>query len=242
MSINLIVAMDENNGIGKDGTMPWPPNKEDLAQFRNKTMGGIVVMGRKTYESIPCTLSGRYVIVLSRTPDPEMLKCGEDGVVVDSLEAVMNILLMDRTKRDVWIAGGWQIYRMFSPFVQYVHITKIDGVYDCDTFFDFNKCSMPVITNKHQFDIWWFVWRIPIADYTHVLYRNEYGTAWGICNSKGKLILMSFGGTPAIALFPTYEKAKEKLDLLPPNKGYYTKLTSTLYTSHEKHAIEFYTN
>ena len=132
--INLIVATDLNNAIGKNGKMPWGFVKADLLYFKKVTMGHPVIMGRKTWESLPESLKplpGRTNIVVSKnTP------CGiRDGVYyVISIEDALKIALV--LDPDPFIIGGGQIYEQALPFVERVFITRIIEHFDnCDVFF-----------------------------------------------------------------------------------------------------------
>lgn len=120
-AIRIIVAADPNGLIGirvfatraKDGTrippqdkMPWH-YKEDLKRFKRTTMGGTLMMGRRTWESLPGKLPGRDHIILTRDtfyePEPN------DVVVANNLEDAFRFA---NVEADVWIAGGAQIYRL----------------------------------------------------------------------------------------------------------------------------------
>lgn len=127
--IILIVAHDRARGIGKDNSIPWLGKvSNDMKHFIRVTMGNLVVMGRKTYESIGKPLRGRRNIVLSRTL-PE-----QEGItVVRDYEDLLRFT--HNTSRDVYVIGGMEIYRLFLKYADEVIVTEIDGIYDCDTFF-----------------------------------------------------------------------------------------------------------
>jgi len=133
--INIIVACDENYGIGKDNKIPWY-NKEDLKHFYNCTKDSCVIMGRKTWDSIPNKpLKHRDNIVLSKTLISD--KCKVFGDIY---------LLMEYIKKYdiVWIIGGSDIYNLFiKQQINYIYITIQKGIYNCDTFF-------PNILNDYQ--------------------------------------------------------------------------------------------
>jgi dihydrofolate reductase len=127
--ISLIVAHDRARGIGKDNKLPWKlPN--DMKHFKKTTMGHIVVMGRKTYESIGGALDGRLNVVLSRS-----LPLAQKGNVV--VERHFEVLLekLKTSPRDSFIIGGMEIYRLFLQYADEVIITEIDGFFECDAFF-----------------------------------------------------------------------------------------------------------
>lgn len=127
--MNLIVAVDRNFGIGKDNKLPWRL-RADMAYFKKITMDKTVVMGRKTFESLPGgrPLPGRRNIVLTTDLDYQ-----KEGIVVcHSPEQVFLEVAKDLAD-DVFIIGGAKVYRTFLPFCRRAYVTKIDAVYDTDT-------------------------------------------------------------------------------------------------------------
>ena len=115
----MIVACDRNGAIGKDGDLPWRQST-DLQHCKKITMGSNLIMGRKTWDSLPGMLPGREHYVLSR---------GQvDGIPVITVEEALGM--------EGWIIGGGQIYEIFLPHVNELHRTIIDArVSDADTFF-----------------------------------------------------------------------------------------------------------
>jgi dihydrofolate reductase/thymidylate synthase len=128
--IELIVAMDEKYGIGKNGTIPWKCSG-DLQRFKQLTMNEFVVMGRKTCENLPL-LKDRDIICISRgCPDTS-------GWKNDSCD-VNNIVDFKRSchpKVKYFIAGGAEIYESFIDDCDKIHLSIIDGIHKCDTHFD----------------------------------------------------------------------------------------------------------
>ena len=117
--LGMIVACDRNGAIGKDGDLPWRQST-DLQHFKKITMGSNLIMGRKTWDSLPGILPGREHYVLSR----------------GQVEGVPVITVEDALEMDGWIIGGGQIYDIFLPHVNELHRTIIDArVSDADTFF-----------------------------------------------------------------------------------------------------------
>ncbi len=129
--MNLIVAADSRWAIGKEGhllvTIP-----ADQQLFRRETMGKAVVMGRKTLESLPGArpLENRTNIVL--TTDRGYQARGAE--LCHSMEEALALLRHWRDE-DIYVIGGESIYRQFLPWCQNAHVTKIDYVYDGDTYF-----------------------------------------------------------------------------------------------------------
>jgi dihydrofolate reductase len=124
--VELVVARADNGVIGKDGTMPWRL-PADLRQFKVTTMGAPMIMGRKTFESLPGLLPGREHIVLTR--DPRWKKKG--AKVVHDVEAAFALAAGDR----VSVIGGAEIYRLFLPMAERIHLTEIHLSPEGDTIF-----------------------------------------------------------------------------------------------------------
>ncbi len=117
--------MSENRVIGSDGDIPWHL-PEDFKWFKRTTMGGILVMGRKTYESIGRPLPGRQTVVLSRNPTTiEGVQVLNDTTGIDSLAD-------DQT---IWIAGGGQIYSQLLPRCSELYLTRVHRECQGDAFF-----------------------------------------------------------------------------------------------------------
>jgi dihydrofolate reductase len=117
--------MAKHRVIGRGGQLPWRL-PEDLAWFKEATQGGILVMGRKTWESIGRPLPGRETFVLSRTPREI------PGVHSFSDLAVLDKLATDKT---LWIAGGAEIYRLMLPRCGELLLTRVLREVEGDTFF-----------------------------------------------------------------------------------------------------------
>lgn len=125
--IRLIVARARNRVIGHNNSMPWHI-PEELKHFKASTLGGVLLMGRKTYESIGRPLPGRTTLVLTR--DPAWAAQGVEPV--SSMEAA----IAKSGDRPLFIAGGSELYRLALPRVDTLLITEIDLAPEGDTFFD----------------------------------------------------------------------------------------------------------
>ena len=100
---------------------------EDLAHFRDKTLGKTLKMGRATYESIGCRLSGRETIVIT---NQEKYKCPyENSPLYYTSDKYEALGYAEEIGNDVFVAGGEQIYNMFLPVVDVWHITRVHGSY-----------------------------------------------------------------------------------------------------------------
>ena len=114
-----IVAKAENDVIGKDNTLIWHL-KEDLQFFKEKTKGHVIIMGRKTFESLPCVLPDREHWVI--TKDPSQIAPHPRVRVFDS---VMATLEAAQSLEVAYIIGGASIYESFLPYVDRMYITEI---------------------------------------------------------------------------------------------------------------------
>ncbi len=126
--INLIVCVDSKNGIGFNGTIPWnlPP---DMEYFREKTTNNIIVMGRKTWESIGSkALPNRINIVI--TSNPENIK---GAFAFTNLKEIITII--QQLKKSIFVIGGSKLYEEAIPFADFIYLTRIDKDFNCDTFF-----------------------------------------------------------------------------------------------------------
>ena len=114
--ISLILARADNGVIGADGSIPWHI-PADLRRFKQITMGAPMIMGRKTFDSLPGLLPGRRHIVLTRDTG-----WAEDGAeVVHSVEAALKAA----TAPHVWVIGGAEIYALFLPIADRIELTEV---------------------------------------------------------------------------------------------------------------------
>lgn len=129
--MNLIVAVDENWGIGKDNKL-LVSIPSDMKFFRQTTTGKVVVMGRKTLESFPngLPLKNRTNIVLTANPDYRV----KDAIIVHSVPELL-AELGNYHSEDVYVIGGERVYRELLPFCDVAHVTKIGHVYEADAYF-----------------------------------------------------------------------------------------------------------
>ncbi len=129
MQLHLILARAANGVIGKDGTMPWHL-PEDLAHFKRVTMGCPVIMGRKTWDSLPPKfrpLPGRTNVVVSRQADWH----AAGALRASSLEHAMQ-LCADHAH--AWVIGGAQMYALALPWAHSAVVTEIEADYAGDAF------------------------------------------------------------------------------------------------------------
>tara|TARA_Y100001978_G_scaffold130651_1_gene116806 strand:- start:2640 stop:3101 length:462 start_codon:yes stop_codon:yes gene_type:complete len=118
----MIFACDMNNAIGKDGDLPWRQST-DLQHFKKITLGGTIVMGRKTWESLPGRLPDRRHLVMTRGSRED----------VDTI-TYQEVLELSK-EEEIFIIGGGEIYTLFLPHVNKIHRTIIHCEVDnADTF------------------------------------------------------------------------------------------------------------
>ena len=125
---SIVVARSLNGVIGNGSKIPWKV-KGEQSLFKQITMGGTLVMGRKTFESIGLPLPGRKTIIVSRNKN-----YSHDGCeVCPSIESALR--LGDKIKKPIFIAGGGEIYRLTLPIVETVHITTIQTEVTGEVYF-----------------------------------------------------------------------------------------------------------
>ncbi|MEC7097481.1 MAG: dihydrofolate reductase [Candidatus Thermoplasmatota archaeon] len=147
--LSMIFACDEQNAIGKDGDLPWRQST-DLQHFKHITLGGTIVMGRKTWDSLPGILPNRRHLVMSRSD--------REDVETITFEEVISLA----EKEVIFIIGGGEIYRLFMPYVNKIYRTIIHcKVENADTFapeidqsvFQINSSKFTPKTDRDQFDM-----------------------------------------------------------------------------------------
>lgn len=130
MIVSLIVAAGTNNAIGKDNQLLWHLPK-DLQFFKQTTWAMPVVMGRKTFESLGGKpLNGRVNIIITRQKD-----WSHEGVVVVHSLADALFFAKESDYKEVFIAGGGEIYAQAMSQANKIFMTRVDAVIDGDTFF-----------------------------------------------------------------------------------------------------------
>ncbi len=141
LEVVLIAAVAADGTIGDEGEMPWY-HSEDLAHFKETTMGEPVILGRRTYEAIVkrlgTALPGRSTIVLSRQSRADLVDesaIPDDGrvIVANDIEAAIEAASSESAV--AYVAGGRTVYEQFLPLADRLIITEVPGRYDGDTRF-----------------------------------------------------------------------------------------------------------
>lgn len=143
---SIIAAIDDQCGIGKDGKLPWVC-AEDMKHFKALTLGHVVIMGKNTWDSIPKQfrpLSGRMNVVISTTMSQDNLTTTDQpDLIFNSIDDCVTYFkqISHTNKKTLFVIGGGLIYQQFfnKQLVTAVHLTHIQGEYECDTFVTFPK-------------------------------------------------------------------------------------------------------
>lgn len=124
--IRMIAAIDQNGLIGNKNKLPWNI-PEDLKRFKELTLNQTIVMGRKTFESLPGKLPNRNHVILTKSKNyaPEGVR------VLTELGKVRWFY------DDFWVIGGSQIYKQFLPFADEIYLTIVKGSYEGDAYFPY---------------------------------------------------------------------------------------------------------
>ncbi len=131
--ISIIAAMSKNRVIGKDNKIPWHL-PEDLRRFRELTSGKVIIMGRKTYESIGKPLPKRInVVVSSKMESTESIMVYHD--LIEAIEAMRLYTKNFNLPEEIMIIGGAEIYNQTVGICDKLYMTILDKEYDGDTFF-----------------------------------------------------------------------------------------------------------
>lgn len=154
--MNLIVAVDQNWGIGKDNNL-LVSIPADMKMFRQETTGKVVILGRKTLSTFPggLPLKNRTNIILTKNKDFKV----KDAIVVNSIEELLEEI-KKYPAEDVYCIGGDSVYHQLLPYCDVAHITKIEFAYEADRFFP-NLDEMPE-------------WEITAQSEEHTYFDLEY--------------------------------------------------------------------
>lgn len=145
--MNLIVCVDSRWGIGNKGDL-LVSIPADKRMFKEMTTGKVVLGGRKTMEGLPggTTLGGRTNIVLSKKQDYRF----GDAIVVHNVEEALEELKKYQDT-DIFIIGGGKVYEEFLPYCDRAYVTKVDYMYEADTFFpNLDKSEEWVMTHDSE--------------------------------------------------------------------------------------------
>jgi dihydrofolate reductase len=137
-SMNLIVAFNQHNVIGKDNTIPWYI-PEDLKRFKQITNGHILVMGRKTFDSLPNgPLTNRIHIVI--TNQSELYNKNSEYVYYINYETSFSLIknLQEKTQKEVFVIGGSTVYKQYFEYCTKFYITYVNNKIEGSVYFPYN--------------------------------------------------------------------------------------------------------
>ena len=159
--IKAIMAVDENGGISKGKSMPWPKNSIDLKWFKENTTNNIVVMGRKTWEDpfMPTPLKSR-INVLITNKDKNMIQ-GADFYLSGNVNNQIQEIQSKYKNKDIFIIGGSEIINLTFILIEQFYLTRIYGNYKCEKFINVSliENNMKIIKKIEgdstcHFEIW----------------------------------------------------------------------------------------
>jgi dihydrofolate reductase len=137
--INAIFAVDEAGGLGLKNGLPWPFNVTDMAHFKGLTEGQTVVMGRKTWDSLPQQFRPlphrRNIIVTSRPDDFATV----NGIITIHPHILDDELQLEGMYDDVFIIGGKQVIMSNLHLIDKIHLTIIQGTHEADVSLDMDN-------------------------------------------------------------------------------------------------------
>jgi dihydrofolate reductase len=128
--LSIIAAIASNNVIGKNNKLLWHIPM-DLKRFKSITTGKTIIMGRKTFESLPGVLPERYHVVITRNKN--FIVDDKNVEIVTSLEDILT--KYENSQEEVFIIGGGEIYKELLPKVNKLYLTKLNKAYEGDTYF-----------------------------------------------------------------------------------------------------------
>lgn len=145
----MILCVDQNFGLGKDNKLVWKCS-EELKLFKSKTLKKTIVVGRKTFDSLP-KLYDRDIIVLTKNKNYKLNELDEEKIHI-----INDVYKINYVKKyeDVWVCGGNCVYETFlkNNLIKNIHISILKKVYDCDTYFDKKLLEKFIIKEYKKYD------------------------------------------------------------------------------------------
>ncbi len=133
MIISAVLAVSENNVIGAENSLPWRLSN-DLKWFKKNTLGKPMIMGRKTFQSLPGLLPGRTSIILTRDSSFKV----EGALMAHSMQAAIDLARKDaeiNQQKEITIVGGAEIYKLFYPLIDRFYLTRVHTEIEGDAHF-----------------------------------------------------------------------------------------------------------
>lgn len=167
LDISIIAAIDDKRGLGKDGILPWKLPL-DLRRFRTLTMGTYVLVGRVTWEKMESKLEGRSVILV--TKNINYISTKPITFLARSIDSVLQYAHFQGIE-SLFVIGGESVYKQTINLANKLFITRVHGVFDCDTFFpEINLNEWRIISQekRNENDI-----NFTFERYIRILYKNK---------------------------------------------------------------------
>lgn len=140
----MIAALAENRVIGNKGKLPWHI-PEDIKRFKELTKGHVVIMGRKTFESIGRPLANRVNIIITRDVNFKPPGASISHSLQEAIDNSQSVIRNSQLPNEIFIIGGGQIYEQAIKFADKLYLTIVKGNFEGDTFFpdytDFKKAT-----------------------------------------------------------------------------------------------------
>lgn len=143
--ITLIMAHASDSAIGHNGGLPWPHHSEDMRRFRKATMGGAVIMGRVTWESLPGALPYRHNIVVTSKPDKIDKNQAEAVSTIDAALAAAG-------DSPIFFIGGQTLYSQCLVHVNHYLLTEIHGRWPADSYFRVPFLESKKLVNEEHWE------------------------------------------------------------------------------------------
>ncbi len=142
--LKILVAFDENRVIGKNNTLIWHL-PADLKRFKTLTTGHVIIMGRKTFESIGKPLPNRTSIVISRQADLQI----DGAIIAHSVEEAI-LKAKSITREDIYIVGGAEIYALSLALADQILVTQLHDIFEGDAYFPEIPTETFEVTEKER--------------------------------------------------------------------------------------------
>ncbi len=143
-NVHAIMAVDINNGLAKDGKIPWK-SKTDLNFFKTQTTNNVVVMGTTTLLSLPKgePLPNRINIIVTNNYEKYSKVYDKyENICFVNAEQVINIIKNSYNNKTIFVIGGNQIYNLLMPYCSTVWLTRIKTDYECDLIFNYDLSQL----------------------------------------------------------------------------------------------------
>jgi len=159
--LKAIMAVDDDDGVSKLGSMPWPKNSSDLKWFKNNTFNQLVIMGRLTWvdPKMPTPLHNRInVLITNKSPK---LFPGADSYISGDLNIKLKQIMNKYENLEKWVIGGPNIINQLFDLIEIFYLTRIYGKFNCDKKLDIKKIRQNMKLDKKiqsnntcHFEIW----------------------------------------------------------------------------------------